>query len=263
MNRELDADRVLEDWLAEGPSRFPDHAIRATIDRLDDISQRKRWLPGSDRMHRLFLTATGLAAVLVAAVAFGSLNRDGPPAGEPTGATHISERHGYSIVLPDSTWTVEERPGVWSGLANFFDPNSGVGVDYFEELDADGNVVTFVYLASQPIPTGMTFDEWAAAHDASNERIVPCFVLDGALATNSIDGETARVGAWRCEDFEGGGAWTNVQTLVAHIGRGYAIYLWPAARGDEMPPVAELRAAADRWLDAFRFTDLTPPGETP
>jgi hypothetical protein len=255
MNRELDADRVLEDWLAEGPSRFPDHAIRATIDQLDDISQRKRWLPGRNRMHRLLLTATGLAAVLVAALALGSLTRDGPPAGGPTGATHTSERHGYSIVLPDSTWTVDERPGTWSGLANFFDANSGAGVDYFEDLDADGNPVLYAYLASQPIPAGTTFDDWAAAHDASNERVVPCFTLQGELDTSSIDGETARVGAWRCDDFDAEGAWTNLQTLVAHDGRGYAIYLWPVARDDAMPPVAELRAAADRWLDSFRFTN--------
>jgi hypothetical protein len=254
MNRELDADRVLEDWLAEGPDRFPDHAIRTTIDRLEDISQRKRLLPGSDRMHRLLLTATGIAAVLVAAVGLASLNRDGPPAGGP-GATHTSQRHGYSVVLPDSTWTVEERPGTWSGLANFFDPNSGVGVDYFEDLDADGNPVFYAYLASQPIPAEMTFAEWAAAHDASNARVYPCFEPQGAFTPGSIDGETARSGVWRCEDFEGGGAWTNVQTLVAHDGRGYAIYLWPVARGDDMPPVAELRATADRWLDSFRFTN--------
>ena len=35
MTSQFDADRVLEDWLAQGPSQLPERAIHETIGRLD------------------------------------------------------------------------------------------------------------------------------------------------------------------------------------------------------------------------------------
>ncbi len=53
MTSQLDADRVLEDWLAQGPSQLPERAIHETIGRLDSVRQRKpSRLPGSERMNR-------------------------------------------------------------------------------------------------------------------------------------------------------------------------------------------------------------------
>jgi hypothetical protein len=258
MTRQLDVDRVLEDWLAEGPSRLSDDAIRDTIAHLDDIAQRKRtWLPGSERMNRLILSATGIAAAaIVAVVALGTLNGNGDPGG-PTGVPFTSERHGYTVVLPANEWRREERPGTWE-LGAFFEANTSSGVDYYERLDATptGTPTYYVYLASQPIPFDMPFADWAAGHDAANAREVPCFRQVGTFEDRSVDGETARVGTHTCDDWGGPGvAWTTVQTLVIHNERGYAIYVWPFGDGDNMPPLNEIQAVAADWLSRFSFND--------
>jgi hypothetical protein len=258
MTRQLDVDRVLEDWLAEGPSRLPDHAIRDTIAHLDDIAQRKRtWLPGSERMHRLILSATGIAAAaIVAVVALGTLNGNGDPGG-PTGVPFTSERHGYAVILPANEWRREERPGTWE-LGEFFDANSSSGVDYYERLDSTPlrAPTYFVYLSSQPIPFGMPFADWAAGHDAANAREFPCFQQVGTFEDRTVDGETARVATHTCDDWGGPGvAWTTVQTLAIHNDRGYAIYVWPYGDGANMPPLNEIQAVAADWLSRISFND--------
>jgi hypothetical protein len=257
MTGQIDVDRVLEDWLAEGPDRLPDRVVQSTVAQLDDIKQRKSsWLPGSDRMYRLILPATGVAAALViAAVALTSFFR-GPSVGGPLGTPFTSERHGYTIILPEG-WTVEEHPGTWL-LGDFFDASTDSGVDYFERRDPDQGPRLNLYLASQPIPSGMSFDEWAATHDDANEGEHPCFDLVATYPGVTIDGEPARQQAHHCETFFGegdDGALTGIQTLVAYNGRGYAIYLWPTDTGVAMPPLSTLRAEAQAWLARFTFTD--------
>ena len=110
MTGQLDVDRVLEDWLAEGPDRLPDRVVQATVAQLDDIKQRKSpWLPGSNRMYQFILPTAGVAAaIVIAAVALTSFFR-GPSVGAPPGTPFTSDRHGYTIILPEG-WTVEERP---------------------------------------------------------------------------------------------------------------------------------------------------------
>jgi hypothetical protein len=213
-------------------------------------------------MHRLILSVTGVAAaVVVAVVAFGSLNgRFG--AGGPPGVPFTSERHVYTVVLPDDSWIVEERPGSWTLAGGFFDANSGAGVDYFEDLDSRGEPTLYVYLATQDIPDGTTFDEWTALHDAATKGEQPCFELVGSFETRLVDGEPARIGAHRCADYESTGIpWTGVQTMLVHGGRGYAIYVWPAPipgfgpPGAPERPLSELEAQAADWLARFSFND--------
>jgi hypothetical protein len=257
MTRQLDVDRVLEDWLAEGPSRLPDRVIHETIGQLDNIKQRRLWwLPGSERMQRLIMPVSGVAATLVVAmVAIASLY-GGFGSGRPSGTPFTSERHAYTVILPDG-WTREERPGTWE-LGTFFDANMPAGVDYFEDLNEDGAVVLFAYLARQAIPDTMSFEEWAAGHDAANAQAVPSFVQQGGFESATVDGETARVGVHRGE-YQGGfdvsGPWTTFQVLVAHGGHGYAIYFWPGPGPGSDMPLSELRAMATDWLSRFSFTD--------
>lgn len=258
MTSQLDADRVLEDWLAQGPSQLPERAIHETIGRLDSVRQRRpSRLPGSERMNRLILSATAVAAaVIVAVVALIPLG-GGPPLGGPQGIAFISERHGYTVTLPVNTWRKEERPGTWK-LGEFFDANTPSGVDYFEALDATPlrTPTWYVYLASQGIPEGMSFDEWAATHDAATDAAEPCFKQLGSYERRAVGGEIARVGTYRCEAFgEERVPWATVQTLVAHRGRGYAIYVWPVADGTLMPPIDEIQAVAHDWLARFSFDD--------
>ena len=257
MTGQLNVDRVLEDWLAEGPDRLPDRVIEATVGQLDDIKQRKpTWLPGSDRMHRLILPATGIAAaIVIAAVALTSFFR-GDGVGGPQGTPFTSDRHGYTVILPDG-WTVAELPGSWP-LGAFFDANTDSGVDYFERLDPDLGPRLNLYLASQPIPSGMSFDEWAATHDEANEGEHPCFDLVATYDGVIVDGEGARQQAHHCPTFFGegdDGALTGIQTLVSHDGHGYAIYVWPTDTGVAMPPLDTLRGEAQAWLARLSFTN--------
>ena len=131
------------------------------------------------------------------------------------------------------------------------------GVDYLEERGSDGEIVenVIVYLSSQPIPDGMSFDHWAAIHDTSNQHHAECFQLQGDHEPGVVGGETARIGTYHCADFGDGKAWALVQTLVEHEGRGYAIYLFPGTQGSEMPAAPELRAATSDWLSRIAFTD--------
>ena len=78
----------------------------------------------------------------------------------------------------------------------------------------------------------------------------------GSYERRAVDGEIARVGTYRCEEFGDDRApWATVQTLVAHRGRGYAIYVWPSGSGSRMPPLAEIQAVATDWLARFSFND--------
>jgi hypothetical protein len=257
MTRQLDVDRVLEDWLAEGPSRLPDRVIHETIGQLNDIKQRRLWwLPGSERMTRIILPITGVAAALIVAVVALVSLYGGPNVGAPPGVKFISDRHAYSVILPDG-WTVEEQAGTWA-LGAFFDATTGSGVDYFERRDLDLGARLNLYLASQTIPAGMSVDEWMATHDRANDREVPCFDLVETFPTVTVDGEPARQQAHHCETFFGSGddgALTGIQTLVTHNGRGYAIYVWPEDTGVAMPPLATLRAEAQAWLARLTFND--------
>jgi hypothetical protein len=257
MTRQLDVDRVLEDWLAEGPSRLPDRVIHETIGQLDDIKQRRLWwLPGSERMTRIILPITGVAAALIVAVVALVSLYGGPNVGAPPGTPFTSDRHGYTIILSDG-WTVEEQPGTWA-LGAFFDATTSSGVDFFQRLDPDQGPRLNLYLGSQPIPTGMSFDEWAATHDDATEQEHPCFDLVATYPGVTVDGEPARQQAHHCETFFGegdDGALTGIQTLVSHNGRGYAIYVWPEDTGVAMPPLATLRAEAQAWLARLTFND--------
>ena len=258
MTRELDVDRVLEDWLAEGPSRLPDQAIEHTIDQLDHVRQRRpSWLRGSIRMHRLALTATGsIAAVAIGVAALLSITGDRGVGGpdDPPGTPFTSQRHGYTVILPENEWTAEERLGTRE-LGDFFDANSISGVDYFDRLDPDHGPALYVYLNSQSLE-GLTFEDWVATHDAATAERAGCFELTGDYDSTVVDGEPARIAAHTCETWFGAedGAWTTVQTLVAHGGRGYAIYLWPVDGGSAIP-LEDLRAEAADWLSRIRFTN--------
>lgn len=258
MTSQLDADRVLEDWLAQGPSQpRSGPSTKRSADSTVSDSGGPRGFRGVNEMNRLILSASAVAAaVIVAVVALGPLT-DGPPVGGPPGVAFISERHGYTVVLPADRWYREERPGTWE-LGEFFDANSDAGVDYFEDqVSTLGPPPTwYVYLASQAIPEGVDFEAWVALHDAATDRDASCFQQSGSYERRPLDGETARIGTYRCEQFgEQLVPWTTVQTLVAHRGRGYAIYVWPVQTGSQMPPVAEIEAAADDWLAGFSFND--------
>ena len=70
MNSEEQVDRVLESWLAVGPTNLSDRSVAAIVDQLDDVKQRRLfWLPGLRRGFPVnwFVPALGSAVVVVMA----------------------------------------------------------------------------------------------------------------------------------------------------------------------------------------------------
>lgn len=265
MNQPTVLERELTAWFIDvARPRIPDY--------VDDIllqtaatPQRpawtfpERWLPvnvmtrGRLLIPPLPWRAIGLLAILVALLA-AMLAAYAGSSSKPGGVPFTSTRYSYSILFPDEGWTVDERPGTW-GLGDFFEANSDAGVDYFERMDRSHGLPLYLYLSSQPIPAEMDVETWIGLHDAATGAAQPCFDVLGTYERRLIDGETARIAAQHCRAFDDEGAWTTIQTLVAHDGRGYAIYVWPVDRGAAMPPVDRLRAEADRLLDRVSFTD--------
>jgi hypothetical protein len=267
MTRHFDVDRALEEWLAEGPSQLPDRAIDRIVRQLDQTNQRKpSWLPGREPMNRMILAIGGVAAAIaLTLVAFGmyfGLNTGAPGVGgapsptptvqptvaptpvptEPDGVLYTSERHGYSLLLPDESWTVEEKPGTW-GHGQTFNPD-GYGVDsVFADLSPPR---TYILLNSQPVPSGTTLEQWAIDYDSASRRMWPeCEVERSESAL--LDGETARLNTYLC-------AWVDndedaVEAAALHGGRAYVIRVFGG--GPELDP----RPIIDEWISRFRFTD--------
>lgn len=253
MTRQLDVDRLMEDWLAEGPDHLPDRAVEAIVGQLDTMKQRKPLrLPGSERMHRLIYSVTGVAAGLaVAALALSAwLGGSNQPAGPP-GVLFESERHGYELLLPSDRWRVREHVGTWQ-IGDFFDPMSN-GVDELEPLADDGSVDESgnrVYLSSQPIPSWIDDAQWLESHDRARAREQPCFELQGEYREAFVDGEPARVGDYVCGAFDV--PWPVVEVVFTHAGRGYALYLMPYDTADGIP-IEQIRQEAANWLGRFSF----------
>jgi hypothetical protein len=179
MSPHNDVDRVLEDWLTEGPSHLSDRAIGRINSQLQHTPQRRHaWLPGREHMNRFALALGSAAVIVVAAVlALGLfVNNANPNVGgaasptptaassaTPAAATPVvftSTLYPYSITLP-AGWVTTPARAQWDGTSApiFNDPV----VDAFGPV---GDVGAFVSVA----PTTSSLAAWAADGIATNER---------------------------------------------------------------------------------------------
>jgi hypothetical protein len=66
MSRQLDFDRLLEAWIADGPRNLPDRAVSSIVGQLETHKQRGLlWPPGRTRVNRIMLALAGIAAVVM------------------------------------------------------------------------------------------------------------------------------------------------------------------------------------------------------
>ena len=121
MNQRSDIDRVLEVWMADGPTAIPDRVVDVVAARIGVQRQRRAWpFPWRTNVTAPIRLAAALAAVLVVAVVgFAILGR--PPGsnvgGNPTSAPSPSQGTGSptpsasaaSAVYP--AWYTGERTG--------------------------------------------------------------------------------------------------------------------------------------------------------
>jgi len=269
MTRQLDVDRALEEWLAEGPSQLPDRAIDGIVRQLIETDQRRpTWLPGRQRMNRMLLAVGGLAAVIaltfVGAALFLGLNSGAPgvggappspsptsppsptiaPTAAPTdtsGVLFTSERHGYSLLLPDDTWAVDELPGEWP-LGDSFN-QEGPGTDAVSGPASEPALL--ILINSQPVPAGTTLEEWAGEYDKANKHWFPTCALERSAA-GVVRGEEAHFRNYLC-----GGTERAIEAAMFHGGRAYVIRIGAPASDPSM----DVRPVLDGWLSRFQFTD--------
>jgi hypothetical protein len=247
MNPNTNADRILQDWLEEGPSELPVHVLGEISDRLDETPQRRpSWFPwittGSDTMNRLLIPIAGLAAALVIAVGVYANVNGGPGLGaapEPDGVLFTSERHGYTLVLPDEDWSVVEYPGAWLPGATFTESSGGVD----SVFQTGASQTRYILFNSQEVAEGTSFEEWLVEHRTTLERAFPgCSVVDSEPI--ELGGQPATYDGWTCDTDDAG------LVMAFHNGRAYEVRVF-SLRGPQWDP----RAVIDEWLPRFSFTD--------
>lgn len=194
MSTNTNFDRIAEAWLAEGPAQLADRVLDAALDEVHLTRQRRRlpvpWrfnpMPNSVRV-----AAAALVGVLVVGVIYLNLPGLTGPGGSPTPsptatvapsdapvatpAVFFSERYGYTVGLPAGIHSLPSSE-VWrAGVmpcpeCEFLDRFSG----QLDGLSPPTDASSFAGIASQPLPDGMSGDEWMAEYilfiDACSER---------------------------------------------------------------------------------------------
>ncbi len=188
-------ERTARSWLEEGPTRAPDHAVQAALDRIETTPQERDWpipwhrpVPAVDIWIRLTgRTIAGIAviaAILIGGVLLLQRGPDQGPATSPSPnatpsvtpvlspspsvsaqaggqpvltASFISPRNGFSVRYPGD-WAATPAAARWeAGAVNEW------GSAALDELR--GSTARFVG-ASQPLAAGQTADQWLDAYDA-------------------------------------------------------------------------------------------------
>lgn len=190
------------------------------------------------------MTRVGLgAAAAIAAVAIvsisvlngGNVGAAPVPTEEPDSA-FTSERHHYTLVFPDDSWEIIERPGIWPTGTMFNQESAGLDV-----ADKVGESEPWVLLTSQPLD--LEREAWLARHDELSERFFPqCSV--GSSEGRTIDGEQARINEYRCDGSDG------AEAIMVHGDRVYVLRVFHEDDEDYDP-----RPLLDEFLDIFRFRD--------
>lgn len=203
MNGRLDAERILDVFLAPEADRLPDRALDAALDEIARTPQRRAMrVPWRFPLMPALSRATGIAAVvLVAIVGAGGITyfaaggpgpsptlppTPAPPAtrtASPTVAvtpqasmvapgvygwkTYTSPVYGYTIPYPDD-WSVTERATQkWEPGA----PEDGVWDDVFFNNAPEGPADdSMVFVALQiPAPAGADLRSWSGLDTALTE----------------------------------------------------------------------------------------------
>jgi hypothetical protein len=190
-----------------------------------------------EEMNRRPILAVGAAAIALAVVGIYLVLAGGP--GEQ-GSTHASERHGYTLRLPDETWWVIERPGAWELGATFNE--DGPGTDHVRLRGAPNPIV--ITLNTQAVPDEMTFDDWFEAYDEANRRAFARWSRESSGA-----GEMAGAVARFTKYVSTAGA-NALEVNAFHAGRAYSLRVWGPTAPDWDP-----RPVADEWLARFSFSE--------
>lgn len=246
MTREPDFIGLIEDYLDdfEGMTPLPDATRDAIRARLPATPQRPAWWPGwrFPEMNTTTKYAIGTAAVVVLAIAsFAVMNAGnvgaGPAPTDSPDSGFTSERYQYSLLFPDDSWQMRERPGVWSRATAFSEGSNGLDV-----ADKVGESEPWVLLASQPLDVER--DVWLERYDRLLEAAFSHCSLESS-ETRMVDGEQARINTYGC-----GSSSDGVEATMFHGEHVYAVRVFHPDDSDYDP-----RPVLDEFLSVFRFRD--------
>jgi hypothetical protein len=220
-------DPRLADWLEDDPHAAPDGALEVVLAAFPSIKQRRAsrmpWrVPLMNAPLRLGLAA----AALVIAAAGGlyllapgqrpavpgasptsspaasptapitpSPTADATPAG-PQMSTFTSPVHGYTIEHPAA---YRALPATEAWPPSGFVGNEEPWVDRFVASPTGG--VAFVGIASQPLPAGMSAEDWLAGYEAS-VATRGCPVPLGSWSDSTVGDSPGRRAEFACQELD-------------------------------------------------------------
>lgn len=247
MTRDPDLIGLIEDYLDdfEGNTPLPDATRDAIRARLPSISQRPAWWPGWRFPEMNTMTRVGLgAAAAIAAVAivsFTALNGGNvgaaPVDPEAPDTAITSERHQYTLLFPDDSWDIIEKPGIWAPATVFSQQSAGIDV-----ADKVGESEPWILIASQLLD--LERDDWLARYDDLVEGRFPHCTVE-STENRMTDGEQARISRYLCN-----GSSDGAEAIMVHGDRVYALRVFHGEEEDYDP-----RPLLGEFLEVFRFRD--------
>lgn len=206
---DIDIDRVLDRWLAEGSDVVPDRVLHAAAAQIERTTQRGAWRssrrnPAMLSMTRLALAAAGVAAIVFGAVATGVFRPPSNPVGAP---------QGPSPTAPGS-------PGL-SSASDLPARNPLSGTIFFDRYDASTDSHAAFTVAPdgsrlRPFPGG---DVCCAVWSGDGSRLMVTVTRNGRTTTAFVapDGTGYReIGAQPAGWNVAGGAWSIDGTQIAY-----------------------------------------------
>jgi hypothetical protein len=280
MTTDQQLDERMSRWLeAEAPSQLPERVLLATFERTRSARQQAGWqtVLGRRPMNRTFFALGGAtAAIVLAVVGFAYLYGGDPvspatpsttpspspiatssppsspvssPTASPTpeGRLYVSERHGYSLQLPDESWFVTEHRGSWE-LGDFYSFDDG-GVD---RPLSYSHPKWIILINSQALPADMTFEQWIEGHQQAIVSATRTCRLDSPESV-SLRGQTVHVYTWVCQPDSPNADEDRpaVEALMTHGARVYSLSVGRTGAD----PTMDMRAALDEWLERLEFVD--------
>lgn len=246
MTRESDLIGLIEGYLddVDGHTFLPDTTRDAIRARLPSTSQRPAWWPGwrFPEMNTIMKYGLGAAAAVAAVAVIGlvALNNNvgaAPLPSEPPDTTYTSERHHYTLLFPDESWEIIERPGEWAPATPFNERSSGLDV-----ADKVGEDEPWVLITSQPLD--LEPDAWLARYDDLGASYFPQCSVDSS-EDRTIDGEQARVNRYECDPASDG-----AEAVMFHDDRVFVVRVF-----HEEDVTYDPQPLLDEFLEIFRFSD--------
>ncbi len=256
MNADPDVTRVVRSWLKEDAYENADRVLDSVLDQLEWIPQRRAgWLARRFPIMNSSRFRYGIAAAAIVAAAFLGLRflpgpnvgaPDATPSPTPSTSTFTSERHEYSLLLPDDSWVIVERRGEWAPGKTFSEQSGGLDV-----ADKIGESEPWILITSQPLDVDR--DAWLTRYDQLNEEAFPDCAVESS-ESRQVDGEEGRINTYRCGDAALGVEATTccaAEAVMFHDDRVYVIRVFDREDDRSYDPRPQL----DEFLDIFRFLD--------